>query len=319
LSNSFSMLVSQLHISADDRRTLTAAIIERVCVDTNSKIWHVSMKVVNPVTEEGLQVLRESLCNMYGLSSIHFDIKYLKKYVTLGEYLTERWDAVIDIIIEQIPSLQGWLRTARYTIQDESHFEVELNNCLALEIIKQKRCEQHLERIVQSELGRAVQIHFSAGEDGQTCDLFEEFQQQVGQQLHVVVTEKPSSGKNEKKTSSEPLFGRAIKEEATLIESVKDEERKSIVAGRIFAIDVRELRSGRQLVTFDMTDLTDSITVKVFLEEKDKSELPEKLKKNMWVKVRGPVQYDKFTQELTIMADSIVPISPKEERMVIHE
>jgi DNA polymerase III subunit alpha, Gram-positive type len=315
LSNSFSMLVSQLHMSAEDRRTLTAAVIERVCVDTNSKMWHVSMKVIDPVTEEGLQVLREALCNMYGLSSIKFDIKCLKKYVTLGEYLTERWDAVIEIIIEHIPSLQGWLKTARYTILDESHLEVELNNCLALEIIKQKRCEQHLERILQSELGRAVQVHFTAGEDGETCNLFEEFQQQVEQQLQVVVADKPSSGKSEKRTSSEPLFGRVIKEEAAPIESIKDEERKCVVAGRIFTIDVRELRSGRQLVTFDMTDLTDSISVKVFLEEKDKSGLPEKLKKDMWVKVRGPVQHDKFTQELTIMADSIVPIPAKEERM----
>ena len=74
-----------------------------------------------------------------------------------------------------------------------------------------------------------------------------------------------------------------------------------VVAGEIIALEYQPMRSGRTLLRFDLTDLTDSITVKIFLKEGSELEL----KVGMYVLVRGSVITDRHTQELTLMANDI--------------
>ena len=67
------------------------------------------------------------------------------------------------------------------------------------------------------------------------------------------------------------LMGRRITEEPVPLKDVQDEERKVIIQGQVIALDVREMRSGRKLLTFDVTDLTDSISVKVWESKRAKA------------------------------------------------
>ncbi len=48
------------------------------------------------------------------------------------------------------------------------------------------------------------------------------------------------------------------------IRNIQDEERSVIIEGYVFDAEVRELRSGRSLLTIKITDYTDSIIVKMF-------------------------------------------------------
>lgn len=86
------------------------------------------------------------------------------------------------------------------------------------------------------------------------------------------------------------LLGREFKGESVSLHVVQDEERQIIVTGQVFGIEYRKLKSGRQLLTFMMSDKSDSISAKVFLEEGQES---LDLKEGEWVKVRGSVQYDR--------------------------
>ncbi|NLN17616.1 MAG: PolC-type DNA polymerase III [Firmicutes bacterium] len=96
-------------------------------------------------------------------------------------------------------------------------------------------------------------------------------------------------------------YGRVIKSPPCPIASIQEEEKSVVVAGEIIALEYQPMRSGRTLLRFDLTDLTDSITVKVFLKEG--SEL--QLNVGMCVLVRGAVITDRHTQELTLMANDI--------------
>ncbi|MCL4516026.1 MAG: PolC-type DNA polymerase III [Firmicutes bacterium] len=116
--------------------------------------------------------------------------------------------------------------------------------------------------------------------------------------------------------TDEVIMGRRIKGDATPLRQLVEEERSAMVAGEIFRLEVKELKSGRRLITFDLTDYTDSITVKIFEEEtpREGEGLAVKLSEGLWVKVRGPLQTDRFTQELTLMASDIMKIPPPESR-----
>lgn len=119
-------------------------------------------------------------------------------------------------------------------------------------------------------------------------------------------TEEPQ-GSKKPKNDTVVLMGSAIKQAPTNMDQISDEERSVVVEGDIFSVESRDLRSGRTLVTFDFTDGTDSLTAKLFVEEKEK-EILGSIGESVRVRVRGPVQHDRFTQELVVLPQDIMAV-----------
>src|SRR5690606_19030471 len=87
-----------------------------------------------------------------------------------------------------------------------------------------------------------------------------------------------------------------------------------VIQGEVIALEVRELRSGRKLLTFDVTDRTDSITVKVW-EGEGEQNLSKNLSVGDWVRLRGGTQFDPYSNELTMIPRDCVKIPPPPARM----
>ncbi|ULT58585.1 PolC-type DNA polymerase III [Neobacillus drentensis] len=112
---------------------------------------------------------------------------------------------------------------------------------------------------------------------------------------------------------SGPLsIGLTIKDDSELrsLIDIVDEERRVVVQGYIFDAEIRELRSGRSLLTFKITDYTSSIIVKMFSRDKEDAALFQLVKKGLWVKVRGSVQNDTFVRDLVMICNDINEIKP---------
>jgi len=85
------------------------------------------------------------------------------------------------------------------------------------------------------------------------------------------------------------------------------------------------LKSGKLLYVFDVTDFTNSLTVKIFLDKDKSGSVIERLKEKANVKIRGEAQYDKFSRELSILASDIVEVpvqvrtdNAAEKRVELH-
>ena len=73
-----------------------------------------------------------------------------------------------------------------------------------------------------------------------------------------------------KANATEMLYGKAIHDDITSISSIDENTGRVTFAGRVFAIDEREITSKKtekqfHLITMDVTDNTDSISVKLFV------------------------------------------------------
>lgn len=107
------------------------------------------------------------------------------------------------------------------------------------------------------------------------------------------------------KTTSEgvPLtLGRKISTDAeiTRLEDIDGEENRVVVEGYIFADEIRELRSGRQLLTIKITDYSSSISAKKFSNNESDEAVFEGLKAGLWVRLSGNVQEDTYARELVM-------------------
>ena len=94
-------------------------------------------------------------------------------------------------------------------------------------------------------------------------------------------------------------------EPAKQMVQITEEERSIIVEGYVFDMEVRTLRSQRQLLILKVTDYSSSMVVKKFSRNADDEAQFAALKPGMWVRVRGSVQEDSFMRDLTINAYDI--------------
>ncbi|GLG00595.1 DNA polymerase III PolC-type [Alicyclobacillus hesperidum subsp. aegles] len=91
------------------------------------------------------------------------------------------------------------------------------------------------------------------------------------------------------------------------IREIVDEMRRASIVGRVFRHERRTLASGRTLIQFNITDFTDSISAKMFVQhEKDLAAL-ETFGDGVWVKLQGQVQFDTYAKEIVFMAQAMRP------------
>ena len=76
--------------------------------------------------------------------------------------------------------------------------------------------------------------------------------------------------------------------------------------GEVLAMEGKELRNGKTLLSFDLYDGTSTLTCKAFLEKNDSKKVMGKMKKVKGIKIEGRAQMDQFSGELTVMANTIV-------------
>ncbi|MBO4981665.1 MAG: PolC-type DNA polymerase III [Lachnospiraceae bacterium] len=96
------------------------------------------------------------------------------------------------------------------------------------------------------------------------------------------------------------IYGRDFEEEAMKIEDVIGEMGEVVIRGRILKYDTRDIKNEKTIVFFDITDFTDTMTVKMFVKTEQVSEIAPALKPGSFIKVKGISMMDKFDHELTI-------------------
>ena len=96
------------------------------------------------------------------------------------------------------------------------------------------------------------------------------------------------------------IYGRDFEEEAIPIEEILGEMGEVVIRGKIIGFDSREIKNERTILMFDVTDFTDTMTIKLFAHNDQVAELKEGIKVGAFVKLKGVTTIDKFDNELTI-------------------
>ncbi len=109
------------------------------------------------------------------------------------------------------------------------------------------------------------------------------------------------------------IFGRGVKGQVVKMNQVDTNSGTVVIEGQILKTDQRVLKSGRTLITFDVTDFSSSLTCKLFPNENDLQTLSEKLVKGQYARINGEAQYDMFSKELVILARDILLVTVEKE------
>ncbi len=84
------------------------------------------------------------------------------------------------------------------------------------------------------------------------------------------------------------------------INDIIGEMGEVVIRGKILNMDKREIKNERTILIFDVTDFSDTMTIKMFLHNDQVAELTGDVKPGAFVKIKGMTMMDKFDHELTI-------------------
>ncbi len=113
---------------------------------------------------------------------------------------------------------------------------------------------------------------------------------------------------------SETLCGRSFRGELVPIRSLNENSGFVIVRGHVFGFEARDIKSRKtekefHLITFDITDYDDSVSVQLFIDKTEDDEEYKKvcsgLKKGVFVIVRGKAQYNDYAKETIVSANAV--------------
>jgi len=107
------------------------------------------------------------------------------------------------------------------------------------------------------------------------------------------------------------LYGRDFDGEIIEIDKIDGEIGEVAIKGKILTVDSRELRSQKTIMIFDVTDFTDTITVKMFAREEQIDDLKAAVVQGSFIRIKGVTTIDKFDGELTL--GSVVGIKKSED------
>ncbi len=96
------------------------------------------------------------------------------------------------------------------------------------------------------------------------------------------------------------LYGKEFGGQPMKIEEIIGEIGEVVIQGKVIGLDKREIKNEKTLIFFDVTDFTDTMTVKLFLPNDQVPEFEKGVQKGTFLKLKGMTVMDRFDHDLTI-------------------
>lgn len=280
-------------------------------------------EVIPPLYWEKLR--KEMMQQLPGVKEVHIFPKYQLMDKEPKAVLAEFWDTIRNHVAAQSKVCSGVISDADWDYQD-GKMQIFVKHNMAY-YLSQKKLDDAVAKLVQEETGLAMSVQFknvqSSEEDRARMEQAqrtktEELLQQIASATQAAEQAKVSAevGAVSEAVSRGILFGKEFTGTSVKIVDTKIPGESVIVEGNIFNIEPREIKGEKYIVSFDITDKSDSTTVKFFVKRSVfDNELKDKIKKDAYLRVQGEVQFDKYAKEINIMAKSIMTAQALPPRM----
>ncbi|WP_313756530.1 PolC-type DNA polymerase III [Tissierella sp.] len=237
---------------------------------------------------------------------------------------------LLEIIESEIQSSSSWIQDLKWEISNDS-LVIFPPNKVAYYSLERNGIIKKINNIILEEIGLNLDIkisddNFKEEEDFLDKKIIEE--KEIAINIVNNISENPksdSSDNTSSKFNKYYIYGKQIVELPIKVKDITMQTGSCIVEGMVFQLETRQIRNNKTLVTFCVSDFSDSITVKVFLSEEQSSEFLLNVENDSYVKIEGDVIFDNYSKSMVIMLNSLNKIdrekrkdNAKEKRVELH-
>lgn len=331
MSNNYSQLLTK-ELSFNDQQIIEDISLHKIQYMKKSNKVKFILKCCRDITPAEKSKLNDAFNKKIG-DYCSFDLCFYKEVVdaSVEEITTTYWMDVISMVSAEIPVAKDFLLSSKLEIK-ENEIKICNNNEFVIKILRGKDLERALSSVIRDIFGRKCNVILHHDGTIVTQDYFNKKEQEnITIIKNTVVTTEVKEVNNTKTNvqssamSEDVIMGKDIRDEIISINSIDEASGVVTIQGEIFKTKIIDTRSGKKIITFNITDLKGSITVKCFPKPKDMDRVLEEINEGLFCKVRGEAVNDAYAREVVIMARDIVKASKseklddaKEKRVELH-
>ncbi|TLQ40487.1 PolC-type DNA polymerase III [Ruoffia tabacinasalis] len=316
------------HIQLNDEEIveeLQHTEIETVNILAQSNQWHFTFTSPNRIHPNVYQIFQHHILKAFEhIGKVETWWLFEEDSLETNNIL-EYWYAIMSVIAQEKPFIRSILSQAKYEIVGES-LRIGLASDIQINMLKEKyerllleKLEQvqitdlNLEYYVDEELLQdeinAVRDRQSTEDERSLLEALEIQEKRQKQERTVVQSTSEDIGKDIPNKPALPMI------------ELEDNQFKQIIEGFIFSHEIKDLRSGNQLLIMNITDYTSSVTVKLMSGRRISKEALNQFSKGEWIRLEGDMIPDNFTSELYFRPRSVrkVTVPGREDKAPADE
>lgn len=335
MSTTFEILMNQLGIPAEIRNheAFSQAEIEQVIVHKQSNIWEFRFVFENILPFELFLALKKGLKEEFSKTGNQatFEIKtkdqdfsrellqaYYREAFSAGPCSSQGFRTMYQDFQVRFENDQLIIEASEAA--DTEHFRKNHlpNLSKQLELFGFPKFTCHLEK--NEDLTKEEQEAFHSenqmivqAANDETLRAMEQLEQMAPP---PPVEEKPVFDFQAKKAAAKPKLDKA---EITPMVEVNTEENRLVFEGVVFDVEHKVTRTGRVLINFKMTDYTSSFSMQKWVKNEEEAQKFDIIKKNSWLRVRGNVEVNNFTRDLTMNVQDVQEVVHYERKDLMPE
>ena len=335
MSTTFEILMNQLGIPAEIRNheAFSQAEIEQVIVHKQSNIWEFRFVFENILPFELFLALKKGLKEEFSKTGNQatFEIKtkdqdfsrellqaYYREAFSAGPCSSQGFRTMYQDFQVRFENDQLIIEASEAA--DTEHFRKNHlpNLSKQLELFGFPKFTCHLEKNEnltkeeQEAFHSENQMIVQAAND-ETLRAMEQLEQMAPP---PPVEDKPVFDFQAKKAAAKPKLDKA---EITPMIEVNTEENRLVFEGVVFDVEHKVTRTGRVLINFKMTDYTSSFSMQKWVKNEEEAQKFDIIKKNSWLRVRGNVEVNNFTRDLTMNVQDVQEVVHYERKDLMPE
>ncbi len=312
------------YIDIDSFPQLAVALVEKVLVNRERRSMDITLNPPSLVEKKQVFAFEKDFATAVKLDKVGVDTRYSSEQFSCS-YLSE---------IAALLRLEGYMVNGFF---DGATCDIEEDNLIihlahgGAELMEKQNVNAAIQKIILKEFSLRLNVKLEGVRDiTEDSQIYKDKIQSAIDALPKVAppVEKPKEAvKTDGQDTSKPLdltfdttglpfdpksamliVGKGIRERPLPISSVSSESGRVVVWGDIFRKDSRDIMDGKKTIfTFDFTDCTGSLTMKIFADKSKKAML-EGLDIGSTILVRGEIEYDKYDRENILKANEIATV-----------
>ncbi|MFM9327074.1 PolC-type DNA polymerase III [Paenibacillus mesotrionivorans] len=319
----FELLLGQAQVPADVAEAyFSDGYIDMVEVSRSNREWHFhlvnAVLVPRDIYRSFVKLIREQFRH---IADIKLTFHYTNA-VTPETLAEEYWSLFVEWAQRESASINGWLAKAKMEASG-TVLTVTLLDQIGLELAKKKQVDNLVRQFYERYFAGTYQVKLKVTESVQEKEeIYDQFARQVSEEGKSVTQEILTSIVREEEASKgsdaelKLMVGYDIREDAVPLQQITEEEKKVAIQGMVFGLESKELKTGTVLFSFNITDFTDSLSIKAFAKTKEDVKIYSLIANGKWLKLRGKVEYDRFQNppELMMIPQDVNEVLPPAER-----
>ncbi|WP_077367525.1 PolC-type DNA polymerase III [Anaerosalibacter sp. Marseille-P3206] len=300
-------------------------------VDINVKKKSILLKLTSTtlVSEKEVKILKDFLVNQFSnFDNIDINITYKNIPQDINKIIESYWNNISYIIEKEIPSSSAWVEHLQWKIEDD-FFYIICKNEVIMYSLKNNQVDKKINKKIIDELGIKLKVVIELNDEnvkGKDEFLLQAIEEEKSIAKDIITSEvKIENNKIENNVVKNFVYGSTINGEISKISEVNINSGSVIVEGKIFDVESREIKGGKTLYIFNISDHTNSVTVKAFLKKGEKEQFESNVKDGAYVRIQGEAVYDNYSRYLAIMLKSLNLVeenkrmdTSKDKRVELH-